>query len=89
MRKLQCDSAFGLEYRGETASEVVDVGYVGIHVVAEDEVRASSLVGNSTPECFTEELTSYRDALRLCGRSGAGGRLDTQTWNAAFHEVFE
>src|SRR4029077_7754832 len=52
-RKFKCDDALGLEQQAHASHEVVEIGYLGENIVANDQVRPF-VVGN--------EIQRYPDA---------------------------
>ncbi len=87
--EFQDDGAAGLERGLESTREVIDIRYMGIHVITGDQVGLFALGGQLLAQRFTEELTQHGDTLLLGDGGGAGGGLDAQAGDAGGHEVLE
>ena len=72
VRELQRHDAVRLEQDLQARDEVVEVGHLGQHVVADDEVGPASLRRELPGRRLAEELDQGRDAL-LLGRLGDVG----------------
>ncbi len=89
MREFQGDGAAGLERGLHALGEIVDVGHVGVHVVAGDQVGLAALVAQAPAQRLAEEFAQHGDAQGLGGGGGAVGRLDAQAGDAGRHEVLQ
>src|SRR3546814_2939433 len=61
VREFQGNRALGLKRCRHSAREIVDVGHMGIDVVANDEVRLLTRYGQTFAQCLAKELTQHRD----------------------------
>ena len=79
VRKLERDRSAGLEHDREAAREVIDIGHMGVDIVADDEIGSLSFSREPLGKCRAEELA--HDRYAQCLRSGrrAGGRFDAET----------
>jgi hypothetical protein len=76
VRELDRDRARRRQRLAQATDEVVDVGHVGQHVVAEDQVGPGAARRRSGGRSRAEELDDRLDALGLRRLGGAGRRLD-------------
>ena len=77
VRKFERDRSAGLESRIEPSSKVVDIGYVGIDVVARDEVGLPARRGQPPAKVLAEKLADDRNTELLGSDGGARRRLNT------------
>ena len=89
VRELQGDHALRLEQARHPAHEVVEVGHLRQHVVADDEIGALALRHELGRELRSEEIDAGGYALldRHLGDVGRG--LDAQDGNAQRQEVLQ
>ena len=62
VRKFQRDGAAGLERRLQAAGEVVDVGHVGIDIVADDQVGLLPIGGQLLGQSLAKEFAQHGNA---------------------------
>ena len=89
MREFQGDHPIGSEQIGQTLGKVINVGHVGVHIVADNKVCPFSLRGQPLCQSPSEKFPDYGDPQVFCGLRGAGGRLNAQTGNAGSDEVLQ
>ena len=89
VRELHGDDAVGGEQRGHAADEVVEVGHVREHVVAQQQVGSRALVAEPRRQLGAEELDQRRDPAFLRRRRDVGRRLDAEDGQLALDEVLE
>ena len=89
MREFQSDGATGFERGLQPTGEVVDIGHMGVNIVAGDEVGLPAAGGELLPELFAKKFPQNGDAELFCRRRRAGGGLDTQAGDAGRDEVLE
>ena len=89
VRELHRDDAVGGEQRGHAADEVVEVGHVREHVVAQQQVGSRALVAELRRQLGAEELDQRRDPAFLRRRRDVGRRLDAEDGQLALDEVLE
>ena len=89
VRELHGDDAVGGEQHRHSRDEVVEIGHVGQHVVAEEEVGADALATRLAGQLGAEELDACRDAAFNRRRRDVRGRLDPEHGDAALDEVLE
>ena len=87
--EFQRNGAVGLEDSFEAASEVVDVGHVGIDVVASNQVGLPAFCGQAFAKGFAKELAQDGYAQLFGGDGSAGSGLNAQAGNAGGDKVFE
>ena len=80
----------GFEQARHAGDEVVEVGHLGQHVVADDEIgRAGPRRRSALGERDAEELDPGRDALGERDLGHVGGRLDAEHGHAERQEVLQ
>ena len=89
MRDLEGRSASGARSAATPADEVVDVGHLGEHVVAEDELGLAALVGEPLGELRAEELGQRRHAARDRRFGDVQRGFDAEHRNALWQEMLE
>ena len=63
MRELQGDDAFRLEQAGHARDEVVEVGHLSQHVVADDQIRAFAFGDQRVRQLDAEESDARRNTV--------------------------
>ena len=89
VRELQRDHAFGLQKLRHPGREVVEIGYLRQHIVADDQVGALALGGQLRCELAPEEVDQRRDALVDGDLGDIGGRLDADHGHLQRREVLQ
>ena len=89
VRELERDHALGREQARHAGDEVVEVGHLGEHVVADDQVGLPALGAQRLGERDAEELDPGRDALGERDLGHVGGGLDAEHGHAERQEMLQ
>ena len=89
MGELYAHDAIGLEHRGKTTDEIVDVGHMGQHVVADDHVCREAPRHQIARGILPEKARLCRHADLPSGLGYVFGRLDPERRHACGDEVLE
>ena len=89
MGELQRDHPAWGEHDFHSGDEVVDVGHLREHVVADEQVGLPSLGDERARGLAPEELEERRHPSGNGGLGDIHGGLDPERRNAACHEVLE
>src|SRR6185312_8097156 len=89
VRKLDGDDAGRGEQDFHSPDEIIQVGDLGEHVVAEYEVGLLADVRELTGGVDSKKFHQSWDALGFGHLRHVGGGLDTESGNPALHEVLE
>ena len=89
MRELERDHALGREQARHAGDEVVEVGHLGEHVVADDQVGLPALGAQRLGERDAEELDPGRNALGERDLGHVRGGLDAEHRHAKRQEMLQ
>ena len=89
VRELDGNHPTRAEQDLEARDEIIEVGDLGQHVIAEDQVGPAALRHQLPGSLSTEELHERRDPLLLGDFRHVRRRLDAEAGDAALHEVLQ
>ena len=89
MRELERDDALRRQQMRHAGDEVVEVGHLRQHVVADDEVGGLAFGDEPLGEADAEELDQRRDVLLARDLGDVGGRLDAGDGHAERQEMLQ
>ena len=89
MRELHRQDTVLRQQMREAGDEIVEIGNMGQHIVAEQKVRPGSLVPQRFCEVETEKCGQGRHPVRLGCFRDVGGRLDAEDGDAGLDEMLQ
>src|ERR1700731_210482 len=89
MRELQRDDALRLQKKLHSADEIVEVGYLGKHIVAEDEIRPVAFRHQLLRQLRPEEIDARWNAFVDRDLCYVRGRLDAKDRHAKGQEMLQ
>ena len=89
MGKLERDCSPGFKSGLEPCREIVDLRYVSVDIVTDDQVGSSAFLSQVRAQGFTEEFAENRNPDFFRSISGTVGRLDTEAGDISPCEVPE